>query len=461
MTSEGVARPTTELRDTLDRLVASAQIDWKAPAVSAGVVVDGALLWSAHVGSAILEPAEAPTDDTQYLIGSITKTFTAVLVMALRDEGRLDLDEPVSSVLPQLSSRTLTPRRLLAHASGLGREFAGRIWESLDAPDEERLLRELADAEQVLPPHLAFHYSNLAYAALGQVVARLDGGSWESSLHRRILGPLEMVHTGLQPGPTAATGYLVHPHAATAVPEPRLELRAAAPSGGLWSTVADMARYASFVADPVAEVLAPASLEEMTHPVVMSDLDAWTGAYGMGFGLGRYGERVLVGHGGAMPGFLSGLRVKRGDKVGAVVFANSSAGAEPLDLAASLTLAVLDAQPTPQAPWTPSQPHPELEGVLGTWWTEGAEIVFEVRQDQLWSRVPADPHPGGDTRFEPVEPDVFVAVQGRERGERLEVVRDASGGVARMYFVGYPVTPKPVPSDSVSSSEIRPGAPRA
>ncbi len=440
-----MTRPSPQLAGRLDRLVASAQRDWRAPAVSAGVVRDGEMVWSAHVGSASLEPAEPPTDDTQYLIGSITKTFTAVLVMALRDEGRLALDDPVSAVLPQLSSPTLTPRRLMAHASGLRREFTGRVWESLDPPDGQRLLAELAEAEQVLPPHLAFHYSNLAYAALGQVVARLDGGSWEESVHRRILAPLGMSRTGLTPEPTAATGYLVHPHAATVLLEPRLELRAAAPSGGLWSTVADLARYAAFLADPVPEVLAPDTLEEMTHPVVMADLDAWTGAYGMGFGLGRFGERVLVGHAGGMPGFTSGLQVRRSDKVGAVAFANSSAGADPLELAASLTLAVLDEQPSTPEPWRPSRRRPELDGILGSWWSEGAELVFEVRRDELWSRVVALPGGRADTRFERVADDLFLAVQGRERGERLEVVRDEGGWVRRMYFVSYPVTRTPLP----------------
>ena len=158
----------------LERQVRQAQSQWHSPAVSAGVVRDGTLVWSLHVGSARLDPTTAPTDDTQYMIGSITKTFTAVLVMALRDAGKLSLDDRLDTYLPHTKHGAVTIRQLLSHASGLQREPVGRIWENFDAPDQERLLRELEEAEQVLPVHFAFHYSNLAFALLGQIVEQLE-----------------------------------------------------------------------------------------------------------------------------------------------------------------------------------------------------------------------------------------------------------------------------------------------
>jgi len=85
----------------LGRRVREAQSQWHSPAVSAGLVRDGVLVWSAHVGSARLDPLAAPTDDTQYMIGSITKTFTALLIMGLRDAGRLSLDDRLEKYLPQ------------------------------------------------------------------------------------------------------------------------------------------------------------------------------------------------------------------------------------------------------------------------------------------------------------------------------------------------------------------------
>jgi CubicO group peptidase (beta-lactamase class C family) len=183
----------------LERQVRAAQSQWHSPAVSAGIVRDGSLVWSTHVGAARLDPMQAPTDHTQYMIGSITKTFTAVLVMALRDAGRMSLDDRLERYLPQTRHGAVTIRSLLAHASGLQREPVGRIWENIEPPDSQRLLSELEDAEQVLPSHLAFHYSNLAFALLGQIVERLERRPWGEVVTERILAPLEMKDTGLTP----------------------------------------------------------------------------------------------------------------------------------------------------------------------------------------------------------------------------------------------------------------------
>ena len=427
----------------LERQVREAQSQWHSPAVSAGIVRAGALVWSTHVGSARLDPATAPTDDTQYMIGSITKTFTAVLIMALRDAGRLSLDDRLGRYLPQTRHGAVTIRSMLAHASGLQREPVGRIWENLDAPDQERLLRELEDAEQVLPVHFAFHYSNLAFALLGQIVEQLEARPWSDVVTERILAPLEMKNTSLAPDEELrALGYLVHPHTGVATLEPQFDVKATAPVGGLWSTVADLGRYATFVADPIEEVLSPDSLDEMCRPLIMTDVEGWARAYGLGFDLQRTGERVLAGHGGAMPGFLAALRVRRQDRVGAVVFANSTAGAETVALAAALVNAVLDAEPSMAPLWIPSQPQVDFDGILGSWWAEGEEIVFEVRDNVLWSRIPGG-LPIADTRFARADGDRFRAVAGRERGELLEITRGPGSDVERMHFATYALTRTP------------------
>jgi CubicO group peptidase (beta-lactamase class C family) len=441
--SQGKPALGAGLVEDLERQVRAAQSEWHVPAVSAGVVRDGALLWSAHVGSARLDPVQAPTDDTQYMIGSITKTFTAVLVMALRDAGRISLDDRLEKYLPRTRHGSVTIRSMLAHASGLQREPVGRIWESLEPPDSERLVRELEDAEQVLPAHFAFHYSNLAFALLGQIVEQLEGRPWGDVITQRILLPLEMKNTGLTPdNATRALGYQVHPHAAIAILEPVFELKAAAPFGGLWSTVADLGRYAAFVADPIEEVLSGDTVNEMCQPVIMTDVEGWSRAFGLGYDLQRTGERVLAGHGGAMPGFLAGLRVRRQDRVAAVVFANSTAGAEPTVLAAQLVNAVLDAEPDVAPLWTPSRHQPDFDGMLGSWWAEGSEIVFEVRDNILWSRIPGGPS-ASDTRFARKDASRFRAVAGRECGELLEVSRGTNGDVERMHLATYALTRTP------------------
>lgn len=447
MTAAVPARPRRELGETLrgriDHLAASAQREWRTPGLGLGVVRDGHIVHTAHVGAARLDPMTAPDDGTPFMIGSVTKTLTAVLVMQLRDAGRLALDDRLEQHLPGTPVGELTIRQLLSHLSGLQREPAGRVWEDLRAPDDAELLGRLDEAERVLAPHTVFHYSNLGYALLGQVVARLDGRSWEAAVTARLLEPLGMRHTGLVPGPDRAIGYYVEPHTGVATEEPFFDLAATAAMGGLWSTTADLLRYAAFLADPDPAVLAPDTLTEMSRPHVIVDPDAWTMGYGLSLSMARRGERIYLGHGGAMPGFLTGLRVSRRDRLGVVVWVNSSADAAPIALAADVLDAVLDAEPTRPEPWRPEQRHPEWDEIVGTWWVEGERMDFVVREGRLWSLQPGA-GPVFESRYVADGPDRFRIDLGNERGELLELTRDVDGRLVRMHRASYAMTRAPL-----------------
>ncbi|AKT52071.1 serine hydrolase domain-containing protein [Arsenicicoccus sp. oral taxon 190] len=435
-----------DLARQLAHLVGTAQHEWRAPGVSAGIVRDGRLVWSTHVGSARLEPARTADDDTQFLIGSVTKTFSALALMVLRDRGELTLNDRLADFLPDTPFGALSLRQMLSHSSGLQREPAGRLWETFEAPDRDALLADLAQAERVLPRHKAFHYSNLAYALIGQVLEQVTEQPWEDAVRALVLDPLGMTRTGLTPDEQGrAHGYQVHPWSRAATAEPVIDLRATAPLGGLWSTVADLGRYAAFCSDPDRfDLLSAETLDEMCSPVIMADPEDWTTGHGIGFGLFRRGERVYAGHGGAMPGFLTGLRFRRRDRVGAVVFANATAGPSPLTLATDLLCAVLDHAPTTPPVWRPSAASAERDELLGRWWSEGSPLDFEVRGDALWSTMPGSRGALDDTRYEQVDRDLYRAVEGRERGERLELVRDEDGRLVKMYFATYAVTREPL-----------------
>ncbi len=186
------------------------------------------------------------------------------------------------------------------------------------------------------------------------------------------------------------------------------------------------------------------TLDEMCHPQVMYDLDGWLLAFGLGLMLHRRGERVLVGHDGAMPGFLAGLAVRRPERVGTVVFASTSAGAYPGDLAVELTIDVVDGDPAPPEPWQVGPPVPaQYEPLLGRWWSEGSEFVFAVVAGKLTARRTDLPPEKPPSVFEPVDVDLYRTVSGREHGELLRVVRDENGAVTKMYWATYPFTRMP------------------
>jgi len=424
----------------------------RVPSVAAAVVRDGAIVWWGAAGLADVEHEREPTLDTQYRIGSITKTFTAVLMLQLRDAGRLDLDDRLGQHLPGTRHGDVTLRRMLAHLSGLQREAVGgpggEVWETLEDPDRDSLLAGFEQASKVLPPGRRWHYSNLAYALLGEVVARNLGTTWESALSERLLGPLGLNRTTVDPVEPRARGYLVDPYADAVRPEPLVPLRGTAPAGQLWSTPADLAGWAAFLADPSPAVLSPDTLAEMRHAQVIADLDGWTLAWGLGLMLYRRGERILHGHAGAMPGFLASMVVlaKDGERAGAVVLANTSAGADVEALAADLLTTALEEDPREPAAWRPGEPPPpEVAGLLGRWWSEGSEFVFRWREGHLEASlaVARELRPQPPAVFEPIGADRWTTVSGREEGESLRAVRAGDGSVRRLYWAGYPFTRGP------------------
>jgi CubicO group peptidase (beta-lactamase class C family) len=413
------------------------------PSVSAVVFRGDEPMWQEALGLADVEARTEAMPDTQYRIGSITKTFTAVCILQLRAAGELSLDDPLTRFLPE-SAHGPTIGRMLAHSSGLQREPPGEIWETMRAPSREELLTGTADAEQVLEPGSWWHYSNLAYALLGEVVARADGATWEEALQARVLDPLGLARTTPSGAAPAARGYFVEPYSDAVRLEPDPDLGGAGALGKLWSTTGDLARWGAFLAAGDERVLAASTLEEMAHVRAMVDHAGWRLAWGTGLELYRSGDHVFVGHGGAMPGHLAGLVVNRKTKIGAAVLTNTGAGASPEKLALELAVAAIEALPQVVDAWQPGEPAPpEIEPLLGPWWVEGSEIVLAWRKGRLEAKL-LDGPPGRETSyFEPEGEDRYRSVEGRERGELLRVVRDAEGGIEKLYFATYPLRREP------------------
>lgn len=428
----------------LDHLVATAQAAGRVPSFIAGIVRDGALV---HVAGAGTEPA--PDPGVQYRIGSITKTMTAVLVMRLRDQGLLRLDDPLERHLPGTPVGTVTLRQLLGHASGLQREPEGAWWERAEGADLDTFLAGLTADKLAHPAHRTFHYSNLAYGLLGGVTERITGQSWWELLRREVLTPLGMRRTTYRPAEPYARGYVVHPWHGTLREEPRTDTGAMAPAGQLWSTVADLARWAAFLARPEPSVLAPETVTEMCLPVIMSDPDAWTAGYGLGLELFRRGERVGVGHGGSMPGYVAALLVHRPSGTGVVAYANAYGLREGhvQAVAAGLLDAVVDAEPSAlPRPWRPATTPPpdDVAEICGRWWWMGreyesawdgerAELVFNLLRPAL----------GVPWRFVREAPDRWRGRSGINDGEILAVRRDPAGRVDALDIATFVFTRDP------------------
>ena len=406
----------------------------------------GELLWFAGIGATRVDSPETPGPDDQYLVGSNTKTFTAVMLMQLRDEGRLTLDDLLADHLPDVG-HPVTVRQALAHVSGMQREPLGDVWDTLEQPDAASLLRGFAEAERVGRPHTRWHYSNLAYAVLGQVVEKLDSRPWVESLEERLLRPLEMRRTTVGfVDDDHVTGYFVPPFHDVPREEPVLDLRAMTPVGGLASTARDLARWSAFVASPPDEVLSPDTLEEMCQPQVLLDTERWNGGMGLGlFVLRPPSGRTWVGHDGGMPGHLTALLTHRESGTGGIVLMSNTAGPDPAVLALELADRVVEDLPVEDEPWRPGTSVPEeLAGVIGRWYSEGRGFVFSVREGRLEARQDSAPATRPPSVFVAEGADRYRTESGRERGELLRVTRDAAGAVDRLHWATYVFTRAPL-----------------
>ncbi len=420
------------MSEQLERLLRERQAD-RLPSVAAAVVRKGEVVWSDAVGSADYAAGAEATPDTQYRIGSITKTFTTTAIMQLRDAGALDLDDRLEQHLDGVANGTPTIRRMLCHLSGLQRE-AGEMFVSGRSPTEDELVESMAEVEFVLKPAQAHHYSNLAFGLLGQVVARKSGLPYTRYVDERIIGSLGLERTTWAPREPKAQGYLVDEYARTVWTEPETDLGGTAAAGQLWSTVGDLCAWAAFLARGADGVLDPATVEELWFPQVMYWPDEWTLGWGLGLMLFNHEGRIYGGHGGAMAGHLAAVYIDRKSQTGAAALTNSGTRGE-LDLfAVRLAAKARELWPEEIEPWRPEpEPPADVRPLLGRWWSEGNEFVLWWEGEALHAKVAGTPPGKGETTFAR-DGDGWRASAGRERGERLRVDGE------RLIWSGYAFT---------------------
>lgn len=427
--------------EQIEELVRRTQRDRRLPSLVVVARGGGEPVAEVAVGSADLAAGLAAGFDVQYRWGSITKTLTSVALLQLAAEGRLRLTDRLGELWPDAPHSDLVISDLMSHTSGLQREPVGEVWESLELPSESELSANAAAARRLYPAGGLWHYSNLGFALLGEVVARTSGIAWEEYVSQRILAVLGMTRTSLQPAPPHAQGYAVEPFQDTVLQEIHVDSRSVAPAAQVWGTARDLARWAEFLAVGDNRVLAPGEMGLMRTPRVLADLNQWTLAFSTGLMLIRRDSRVFMGHTGSMPGFVAAAFADPGSRTSVAVLCNKSAGIRVGALAAE----VLELMGTGEVvPWIPDEPAPaELRPVLGRWWSEWSEWTFRWSRGQLVAE-PADSPPGaGSDRFRQVGTDLFEAESGTERGEHLRIVRDSEGRVVKLYWATYPFTRSP------------------
>ncbi|MFI8813887.1 MULTISPECIES: serine hydrolase domain-containing protein [unclassified Streptomyces] len=438
--------PSEELlpstRRALLHRTATAQVEGRTPSLVAAVQRQGQPVWS---GARSCVEGHAPDTDTQFRIGSITKTFTAVLVLRLRDEGLIHLDDQLEKHLPGTGVGSATVFQLLGHSAGLGAETPAPWWERTPGTTRPQLADVLGEQPHMHQAGHRHHYSNPGYTLLGSLIEAVRGASWEEVLRREILEPLGMHRTTVRPEAPHAGGWAVHPWADVMLPEPAEDLGLMAPAGQLWSTAADLLRFSAFLAEGDERVLRAASVREMREPAAPSESGDWYGNYGLGLQVIRQDERTLVGHTGSLPGFLAALWFSVEDDVAAVVLTNTTAGLLAGVVAADLVQIVAEAEPRIPEPWRPlseAEADAELVALTGPWyWGTHAFALRLVAERGLELQPLRTSGRGAAFRAEP--DGTWTGLSGYYAGETLRIVRAEDGTVDHLDLGSFVFTREP------------------
>lgn len=301
------------------------------PGMSIALVQGDQTLFSNVYGYADIKKKQKTTEKTLYRIASISKPFTATVIMQLVEQKKLRLDDTVSTYLPWFVSKKekqlehITIRHLLTHTSGILRDGYTAHWEDDNFPTLEQLKKDMVKGVIVYDSLIRFKYSNLGFALLGQIIEAVSGMSYTKYMEKHILHPLGMKNTWVDLGETIpkllATGYgpvypgkkrIQHSHAKT---------NAYAAATGFMSNAIDLATFIKAQFQKNNQLLKDETKREMHRMQWISKYNETD--YALGWEKWNYNAMNLTGHGGGFAGFRSTVAIRFDQEIGVAVLTNA------------------------------------------------------------------------------------------------------------------------------------------
>ncbi len=347
--------------EMLERAIGNEMAEKELPAVSIALIDDQKIVWAKGFGFADPELKIPATADTVYRVGSVSKLFTDIAVMQLVEDGKLDLDAPITKYLPSFQphnsfNKPITLRQLMSHRSGLVRETPIGSYFDPTEPSLASTVASLNDTELVYAPEAHTKYSNAGIAAVGYVLEKTQNQPFSKYLKRSVLDPLGMEQSSFEPTPAInrnlAKGYMWTLDGRV-FPAPIFQL-GISPAGSMYSTVNDLGRFTSALFNggrgSNGEILKKETLEKMWIPQYTKSGQK-TG-FGLGFNISELDGHRKIGHGGAIYGFATQLSTLPDQKLGVVVVTTKDAAnavtSHIADLALKAMLASKEGRPIPQ-----------------------------------------------------------------------------------------------------------------
>lgn len=329
--------------ERIDSLAAAEQAKDNVGSVTVGVVHGPHLVWTRSYGLADAEQNVRATKDTVYRIGSITKQFTAVMLLQLVQDGVVRLSDPVERYLPEVNTiggrlahaPPITLVQLATMTAGLAREPAN-LSKYLVGPVEqweEVLISALRETTYEHEPGTQYLYSNIGYAILGAGLSRAAKTSYTAHVRERVLTPLGMTDTSFEPTPALsariAKGYEIDRDGRASFDVPHREHQGRGykvPNGAMYTTVGDLARFLAFELGEGPESVLERSTLQDQHSRVLSATGNLNSGYGLGFQITRRGEQVFHGHSGSVAGYTAQAWLHLPSKTGVIVLRNAAGG---------------------------------------------------------------------------------------------------------------------------------------
>jgi D-alanyl-D-alanine carboxypeptidase len=322
--SPGPSSPPSDqqptIASTVDQAVKSYVMSSGTPGATVGLAQNGKMIYAQGYGYSDVATHQATKASDIFEIGSITKQFTAAIIMNLQQQGKLNVDDSMATYLPQYGfPSAITLRMLLTHTSGLANytSFAQYNEWAANGASESTVLTAVSQAPLLFTPGTEYSYSNSNYFALGAIIEAVTSLSYESNLDQYIFRPLALQNTyfELPPAALAATGY----DNSTGTLEPVTPTVRSVPfaAGALSTNVYDLVTWENGLMH--GQVVTPASFKEMT---TSNGFVSNGQSYGFGLVLQLFNGRPIMWHDGGIPGFLSQEAVFLDSGVTLVEFAN-------------------------------------------------------------------------------------------------------------------------------------------
>jgi CubicO group peptidase (beta-lactamase class C family) len=441
--------------DLAERLRAAVE-RFSLPGAAVAVLADGAVT-EAAAGVLNTRTGVDTTTDSLFQIGSITKVYTATLVLQLVDAGQVDLDEPVRTYLPEFrvkdeaASAAITVRQLLTHTSGFdGGDFFFDTGRGDDAL--ARYVDALADLDQITPPGAMWSYNNAAFTVLGRIVEVVTGMTWDAALRDRLLLPAGLTSSVTLPEEAllfrTAAGHVPGEDGKPAPVKQWGMERSSTPAGAICASPGDVVGFARIHLDEGRaangnQVLSPASVKAMQQvQVELPGADEDGSSFGLGWALGHAGALRTVSHNGGTVGQAAFLVTVPERAFAVCLLTNGpTGGAVWQDVAAFVFERVLGVPaPTANLPEVPeAAPDLDLAKYVGTYIRRALHTVVTLEGDQLMAKIeyvdiPYEITPPPPMRLVPVDAETFVAMAGDQPAMAMKFLDFDEDGRPRLQF---------------------------